>query len=236
MSLHFQRQIEKLKRQILMLGALVEEAVSNAITAVEMNDLDLAQKVIDGDTKIDEFEIDVEEECLHTLALHQPVAFDLRFVVAVLKINNDLERIADLAVNVAEQTRFLGRQSGVDISQFDIIKTARIVRSMLKQSLDALVNLSPQDAQAVRVLDDEVDEAHRRTIARVKEAMRAEPAKIDALLNVLSISRQLERVADHAVNIAEDVIYSAKGDITRHRRPEVAAKHAKPALPEKPRW
>lgn len=236
MSLHFQRQIDKLKRQVLMLGALVEEAVANAIQAVELNDLDLATRVIDGDTKVDEMEIDVEEECLHTLALHQPVAFDLRFVVAVLKINNDLERIADLAVNIAEQTRFLGKQSGLDLTQFEIFKTARLVRSMLKQSLDALVNVNSQEAQAVRVLDDEVDEAHRRTLALIRQRMREQPSQIEPLLNVLSISRQLERIADHTVNVAEDVIYMAKGDIMRHRRPKAADAKPTGRMTQPPSW
>lgn len=236
MSLHFQRQIDKLKRQVLMLGALVEEAVSGAIQAVERNDLELASRIIANDNKVDEMEIDVEEECLHTLALHQPVAFDLRFVVAVLKINNDLERIADLAVNIAEQTQFLGKQSGIDLTQFEIFKTARLVRSMLKQSLDALVNVNSQEAQAVRVLDDEVDEAHRRTLLQIKAALREQPQQTDPLLNVLSISRQLERIADHTVNISEDVIYMAKGDIMRHRRPEQDAGKLQPRPNQSTHW
>ena len=236
MSIHLQRQIDKLKRQVLMLGALVEEAVASAIYSVERNDLDLATRVIDNDTKVDEMEIDVEEECLHTLALHQPVAFDLRFVVAVLKINNDLERIADLAVNIAEQSRFLGKQSGLDLSQFEIFNTARMVRSMLKQSLDALVNVNSQEAQAVRVLDDEVDQAHRRTLIQIKSAMREQPDRIEPLLNVLSISRQLERIADHAVNVAEDVIYMAKGDIMRHRQPEATKPKLRDRADGKPDW
>jgi phosphate transport system protein len=232
MSVHLQRQIGRLKRQILTLGTLVEEALGNAIESLQMHDLELAQKVIDGDQVIDEMEIDVEEDCLHTLALHQPVAQDLRFVVAVLKINNDLERIADLAVNIAEQARFLGKQSGLVFSQFEIFRSAGLVRSMLKQSLDALVNLSPQEAQAVRQRDDEVDDAHRRTIAQVKAAMRQSPDRIDALLNLLSISRQLERIGDHAVNVAEDVIYMVRGDILRHKGNETAADSSSSARSE----
>lgn len=219
MSIHLQRQMGKLKRQILLLGTLVEEAVASAMQAVEKHDLDLAEKVIAGDSQVDEMEIDVEEECLQTLALYQPVAQDLRFVVAVLKINNDLERIADLAVNIAEQTRYLGRQSGVDLSHFQIFNTARLVRSMLKQSLDALVNLNPQQAQAVRVMDDEVDNAHRQTFALVRRALQQSAGPVEALINLLSISRQLERIADHCVNVAEDVIYMAQGQITRHQHP-----------------
>lgn len=217
MSLHLQRQIGKLKRQILVLGTLVEEAVASAVQAIEQHDLELAAKVIEGDARVDEMEIDVEEECLQTLALHQPVAQDLRFVVAVLKINNDLERIADLAVNIAEQTRYLGKQSGVDLSHFQIFNTARLVRSMLKQSLDALVNINPKQALAVRVMDDDVDNAHRQTFALVRAAMRESGGRVDALINLLSISRQLERIGDHCVNVAEDVIYMAEGEIMRHR-------------------
>ena len=159
MNVHFLRQIEKIKRQLLALGAMVEEALHDSIRAIQTRDVDLAISVIDGDQKIDLAEIDVEEECLHTLALYQPVATDLRLLVAVLKINHDLERIGDLAANIAEQVRFLAGEAEVERIPFDLEGMSRRVVSMLNKSLDALVNLSAEQAETVRKLDDEVVDA-----------------------------------------------------------------------------
>lgn len=224
MSIHLQRQIAKLKEMILALGTLVEESVEGAIRSIETRDTALAKRVIDRDNEIDLMEIEVEEECLHTLALHQPVAFDLRYVVAVLKINNDLERIADLSVNVAEKVEFLVRNHAPENVPFDLPLMARRVRTMLKQSLDAMVNLDPELAEQVRATDDLVDGTHRQMYQHVKQAIRKNPEDVELLVNLLSVSRNLERIADHCVNIAEDVVYMAKGDILRHSRSNVAPK------------
>lgn len=219
MSLHLQRQISKLKQMILSMGTLTEEAVAKATRAIETRDPQLAKAVIDGDSEIDLMEIDIEEECLHTLALHQPVALDLRYVVAVLKINNDLERIADLAVNVAEKVNFLRQVSNPVAENFELPEMAKSVRTMLKQSLDALVNIDSELAEKVRAADDQVDLVHKQMYKVVEQNIRAQPEKVEALVNLLGVSRNLERIADHAVNIAEDVIYLARGDILRHSRP-----------------
>ncbi|MFA7235670.1 MAG: phosphate signaling complex protein PhoU [Phycisphaeraceae bacterium] len=216
MSIHLQRQFDRLKKTILLLGTMVEESVERAIRAAEQRDPELAEKVITDDQRIDLMEIDVEEECLHTLALHQPVAFDLRFVVATLKINNDLERIADLAVNVAEQAKFLSEEDAAAEAPFDLRGMGRIVRTMLKQSLDALVNVDPKLAEQVRQTDDQVDEIHRAMYERIETLIRENPHQIQQMIHYLNISRQLERMGDHCVNIAEDVLYMARGDIARH--------------------
>ncbi|MFP4145977.1 MAG: phosphate signaling complex protein PhoU [Phycisphaeraceae bacterium] len=213
---HLQRQIEQLKKALLSIGALTEEALHGAITAVQNRDPDQAQAVIDGDARIDQAEIDFEEECLHTLALHQPVAFDLRFVVAVLKINNDLERIADLAVNIAEQATFLSSESRVEEVPFDLPGMSRKVELMLRKSLDAVVNVDAEQAEEIRRLDDEIDAIHRGMYEKVTELIRQHPDEVEQMIHMLSLSRQLERIADHAVNIAEDVLYMAKGQIFRH--------------------
>lgn len=220
MPRHLQRQIDKLKEMLLMLGGLVERSVRDAIEAVEQRRTDLGQAVIDGDSKIDSLEIDLEEECLHTLALYQPVAFDLRFVVAVLKINNDLERIGDLAVNLAEQACFLAVESSTEEAPFDLAGMGRKVQSMLNLCLDAMVNIDTAKAEAVRKLDDQVDAIHRGMYDRVTESMRRDPHQLEQMVHFLNTSRQLERIADHAVNIAEDVLYMAEGEILRHRRRE----------------
>lgn len=216
MALHLQRQIERLKRMILKVGALAEEGVEAAVRAVEQRDPVLAQRIIKDDNKVDAMEIEVEEECLHTLACDQPVAQDLRFVVSVLKINSDLERIADLAVNIAQQAIFLSEEARLDNPPLDISSMAAKVRSMLKRSLDALVNIDVEMAHSVRQTDDMVDQMHRSTYDAVADAIRQQPHRAEQILHYLSISRQLERIADHACNIAEDVEYMATGAIPRH--------------------
>lgn len=203
---------------ILALGALVEESLEAATLAVDRRDVALAEKIMAEDEQIDQMEIDVEEECLHTLALHQPVAFDLRYVVAVLKINSDLERIADLSVNICKQACFLAESTPVDEVPFDLQKMKTNVRQMLKDSLDALVNTDRKLAERVTQRDDEVDAIHEAMYHQLIQAMRDHPQQISQFINYQNISRQLERIADHAVNIAEDVIYLDSGDIHRHGR------------------
>jgi phosphate transport system protein len=222
MSLHLQRQISQLKKLILFIGAMVEEKVQASIRAVQNRDAELAQQIIDTDRDIDMKELECEEECLHTLALHQPVAFDLRYVVAVLKINNDLERIGDLAVNIAEQASFLAVDAPLHHNPFDMAGMGTRVTQMLKHALDALVNIDPDLAQSVRESDDQVDAIHRQMYALVADGIRANANQTEQYIHMLSVSRNLERMADHAVNIAEDVIYMAKGDILRHTRSHLA--------------
>ena len=234
MSHHQQRQIDKLKKMILSLGGLAEESVEGAIRAVETRDSQLAAQIIEGDAQIDLMEIDIEEECLHTLALYQPVAFDLRYVVSVLKINSELERIADLAVNIAEQACFLAMETPIDLVPFNLIGEMRKVRSMLQRSLDSLVGIDTEMAESVRSSDDEVDEVHRKMYIHVEEAIRRTPEKAATLINLLNVSRHLERIGDHTVNIAEDVIYMARGHILRHSREHTIPKERIPTYRERP--
>jgi len=219
MSVHLLRQVEQLKKMILSLGAMVEESFQGALSAIDDRDPDLARKVIDSDQEIDLYEIEVEEECLHILALNQPVAFDMRYIVAVLKINNDLERIGDLSVNIAEQAHFLADGDPLSDMPFDIDRMSSLVRQMLRKALDALVNIDISLAEEVRQMDDQVDDIHRMAYERVCQSMREQPHQIELQMNMMNVSRNLERIADHAVNIAEDVLYMARGDIMRHNRP-----------------
>ena len=216
MAKHLQREIENLKKKLLSVGARVENTVLQAIMALEERDSDSAQKVIDNDIEIDRLEVEVEEDCLKILALHQPVAIDLRFIVAVLKINNDLERIGDLAVNIAERAAFLSGQPRVGIS-FDFPEMAQQARSMLKESLDALVNLDTELAHKVCAGDDAIDAMNRQMYLEIQEAILKNPEQISSFIHLLSASRHLERIADHATNIAEDVIYMVEGQIVRHK-------------------
>lgn len=209
------REIEKLKQHILQLGAQVEATVFDALTACREHRRDLADAVIAGDTAIDQAEIDLEEECLKLFALYQPVAGDLRFLVAVLKINNDLERIGDLAVNIAERAAFLAEHP-LPAFPFDFSRMAEVAARMLRQSLDALSSGRLEPAREIAAMDDEVDAINRAMYVQVQEAMRADPDRIGSLIQVLGISRSLERIADHATDIAEDVVYMATGEIVRH--------------------
>ncbi len=222
MGKHLERELGRLKRQILALSAVVEESVQRAVDSIQNRDADLARHVIQADENIDQMEVDIEEECLKILALHQPVAIDLRFIVAVLKINNDLERIGDLAVNIAERALFLATR-GRTAPFFDFQGMARLVQQMLKDSLDALVNIDPSLARKVCISDDEVDEMNRQMFKEAEEMFRQQPEGSDVLLHTLSISRHLERIADLATNIAEDVIYMAEGDIVRHQTEDFLA-------------
>jgi phosphate transport system protein len=212
---HFSRELEKIKKQILSLGAMVEEQVRMATQAVETHDAELAQKIIKSDYAVDEMEVEIEEECLKVLALHQPVAVDLRFLIAVIKINNDLERIGDQAVNIAERVHVIAKRDPSDFF-FDYSSMGEKAQKMLKMSLDALVNMDYDQAFEVVMMDDAVDQIKSDAYDRIKKAMGDHPGKLGELINLLLISRHLERLADHATNIAEEVIYLIEGEIVRH--------------------
>ncbi len=211
----FMRELDNLKRLVLSLGAMVEERVRLAAEAVEKKDAEAAQRVIDSDYEIDEMEVEVEETCLKVLALHQPVAIDLRFLIAVIKINNDLERIGDQAVNIAQRVGVLAKRRDVNFD-FDYAQMAEKAETMLRMSLDALVNLDVDLAFKVVTMDDEVDQIQKDAYDRIKTAMKENTDKMGYMINLLLISRHLERLADHATNIAEEVIYLIEGSIIRH--------------------
>ncbi len=215
MPKRLQRELEKIKKSILALGAIVEDRVRMATKAIESWDAGLAEEIAKKDYEIDELEIEVEEECLKILALHQPVAVDLRFLIAVIKINNQLERIGDEAVNIANRVQNISRRRRLDLS-FDFGLLAEKANAMLRMSLDSLVNLDLDLAFKVLTLDDEVDRMHREIYDRIKAMMAQKPEYVGYLINLYTTSRHLERVADHSTNIAEEVIYLIEGEIVRH--------------------
>ncbi len=216
MARHIEHQIAQLKNSILQFGTIVEESISRSNTALFKRDVELAQKVIANDTEIDRLEVELEEECLKVLALYQPVAADLRFVVAVLKINNDLERIGDLASNIAKTVSQLTTTGPLELPE-EISRMAKQVEEMVKNSLDAVVKADTNLARQVRREDDIVD-AGRHTVRKlVMQQIKKDPEKVEGLLQINSISKHLERIADMATNIAEDVIYMVEGEIVRHR-------------------
>jgi phosphate transport system protein len=188
MAIHLQRELDNLKKKILRESAIVEENVERAVRSVEKRDAGLARTVVEEDKAVDTMEIEIEEDCLKVLALHQPVATDLRFIVAVLKINNDLERIGDLTVNIAERSLVLAERNDFAFtSNFPLMMEK--ASAMLKNCLDALVNLDAKLALSVCAADDEVDALYREMFDRVKAGIQKEPAKVDDYLQMLSISR-----------------------------------------------
>jgi len=215
MRVHFQREIDKLKQQILEMSADVEEAVSNAVRAVETRDAALAAAVMEHENRTNAREVDVEEECLKILALHQPVAADLRYLIAVLKINHDLERIGDLAVHIAQGALLLCGMPPVD-SPLKLGEMAARSQQMLKKVLDAFVNEDAVAAREIRLVDAELDALNREMASRLKAEITRSPALLEPLLKLMHIARHLERIGDHATNIAEDLIYLIEGKIVRH--------------------
>jgi len=218
-KLHFNREIEKPKKLILTLASEVEDNLRLAVESVMLNDGKLALRVIETDREIDHAEVDVEEECLKILALHQPVANDLRYVVAILKINHDLERIGDLAVNIGEYAHRLSGMVRPDIG-LNIPLIAEKAQHMVSRSIDALINLNAELARITWLSDDEVDELVRTDRQVLEAEMDNRPGQAKALIALIEVIQNLERIADHATNISKDVIYLCNGEIVRHRARE----------------
>ena len=215
MSIHLQKDLEHLNKELLILSSMVEDATNKAILALVDRRLELARQVMREDDRINTREVLIEEECLKMLALHQPVAADLRFIVAVLKVNNDLERMGDLAVNIAERAAYLATRGPLQVS-LDFPKMAEGVREMVRESLDSLTNMNPRLARHVLTMDDEIDEANRGMFDILQDLMYRDPSTIVRAVHLLSASRYLERIADLATNIAQDVVYIAEGRLIRH--------------------
>lgn len=215
MRVHFQREIDKLKRQILEMSADVEESFSGAVRAVELRDPGLAKAVLSHENQTNAREVDIEEECLKILALHQPVAADLRYLVTVLKANNDLERIGDLAAHIADSAVTLCDMPPVEIP-LQLGEMATKAQQMLKRVLDAFVNLDVEAARDIRLADLELDAMNRAIATRLKTEISRNPALMEPLLKLMHVARHLERIGDHATNIAEDLIYLIEGKIVRH--------------------
>lgn len=216
MTKHLQRDLDSLHQEILRLSAMVEEMIDKAATALTERKLELAIAVIDSDNEVDRMEVHIEEECLKILALHQPVAIDLRRIATVLKVNNDLERIADLAVNVAERARSLDDFPAFPLPS-KLAAMATMASQMVRGALDSFVNLDAAAARRLVALDDTVDGLNVEIIMELQSLMLKEPQTIPPALYCFSATRHIERIADHATNIAEDVVYLVKGDIVRHR-------------------
>lgn len=217
MALLLQRQIDKLKQQLLRVGGMVEENVMNAVKVVTELDTVKAEAIIARDDVIDENEVEVEEECLKILALHQPVAMDLRFIAAVMRINRDLERTGDIAVKMAREIKAWGGLMPPPRIPGEFAVASTKARGMLKDSLDALVNLDLELAGSVCARDPEIDALCAQMYDDILVYLQEECERLNPLARLLRLPRYVERIGDHARNISEDVIYMVEGEIMRHK-------------------
>lgn len=213
---HLLRDLDILQKSIVSMASAVEESVYKAIRALQERKIEVADEVMDGEDRIDEDENRIEEECLKILALHQPVATDLRRIVVALQIINNLERMGDLAQDIAERAMALAKLPQIPVSP-KLQKMTDLTITMVRQSLDSFVNQDTRLARAVLRLDDEVDQYNSDIINELIQLMKQSPNYVEAGLSMFSAVRHLERIADHATNIAEEVVYLSEGELIRHR-------------------
>lgn len=221
MTKHLQRDMDSLRKNILVLGSLVEESINKSIKALADLNVELIDEIMSSEKRINEMEVDVEEECLKILALHQPVAIDLRFLIVVLKVNNDLERMGDQAVNIAGRVRHLSGQPRLD-PPLDFIAMGKLASNMVHTSLDALVNQDTRTAQKVLDMDDELDNMHAEAYRVLQKLMAENPVRVSESVSHLTISSNLERIGDLSTNIAEEVMFMEEGEVVRHRQEDLA--------------
>jgi phosphate transport system protein len=216
---HFQHELEQLKTRLLEMGGLAEDRVRAAMDGLVARDTAAIERVLTGDTPINQLHIEIDHRCFKLLALHQPMAVDLRAIVSAVKINTDLERVGDLAINIAEAARRYLRHAPVK-ELIDIPKMATIAQAMLRDALDAYVRRETALAQAVLNEDDALDELKTQVFRELLAIMMQDAATIEPSLDLLLISRHLERIGDHATNIAEDVIFMVSARDVRHHSAE----------------
>jgi phosphate transport system protein len=214
--LHFESEMQALKSQLLTMGGLVENRIHRAVDSLIHRKEAEAQNVIESDVEINNLQIEIDERCLKILATQTPVAVDLRFIAAAMKINSDLERMGDQAVNIAENTLKCVTQPPLK-PFIDLPRMAALAQEMTRDSLDAFVRRDAELARDVLRRDDTVDDLKDQVFRELLTYMMADPGTIERALSLILISRNLERVADHATNIAEDVIFMVEAKDVRHR-------------------
>ncbi len=214
MQRHFLQELERLKADLIRMSSLAEQAIADSIRAFLEQDTELARLVIARDERINSFEVQIDNEVVDLLALQQPVAIDLRFILAALKINNDLERIGDHAVNIAESAvPSSGSAPGI---QEDIPRMAEVTKGMLRDAIDGFIHGNPSLCREVLKHDDVIDDLNRKVVRDMVIVIRTRPGAADQALELIRVSRNLERVADLATNIAEDVIFMTEAHVVKH--------------------
>lgn len=223
MSIHLERDLERLHHDILQMCSTVEAMIHRAVDGLREPAISLAEELSNADDEIDAMDVQIENDCLKLLALHQPVAIDLRRIATVLKITGELERVADLGVNIAERAAGLVGNPEVIVSD-KLQDMSRKALEMLHRSIDCYVELDSQTSRSLLAEDDEVDRLNAEIIAELQNIMRSSPDLVEPAMHLFSATRHIERIADHATNIAEDVVFLVEGVIIRHRSDFRAAK------------
>jgi phosphate transport system protein len=216
MTKHFEKDLTRLNEKISDLGMLVVESSAKSTVMLQNFDLSIADEILASEGRVDEMEVEIENECLKLLALHQPVAADLRFLIVVLKVNNDLERMGDQVVNIAERVRFLKDQPRV-VSDIDLVKMGEIGSRMARLAITALTMRDPDIARDVLTMDAELNALHARSFQVLQNAMEKNAEMIAPAISYMTISSNLERMGDLATNIAEEIIFMQEGEIIRHQ-------------------
>ena len=221
MERHFEREIDSLKEQLLLMGGRAEQLVRKGIASLVRRDPELARETLDDDRQIDRLEIEIEERCIRLFALQQPLATDLRFIMAALKISNDLERVGDHGVNIAQSTIRLVEQPQLK-PLVDIPRMADLATAMLNDALDAFVRRDSESARRLCRKDDEVDQLNKQVFRELISYMIESPPTISRAMELILVARNLERVADLATNIAEEVVFIHEARIIKHHAEEQA--------------
>lgn len=216
MTVHLQRDLDSLKKDIVHLGSLVQNSTQSVVEFLGTKSEQQLQEVLEYEDRINELEVDIEEHCLKVLALHQPVAIDLRFIIVIMKVNNDLERMGDQAVNISHRVKSLIDSPELPIS-LPIDEMTNAVQKMVSLSLEALVSQDPAIARKVVDMDDIVDDLNAQTYDLIRETIQANPSLVNSAMSMATISSNLERIGDLCTNIAEEVIFMVEGQVIRHQ-------------------
>jgi phosphate transport system protein len=216
MERHFDEELNNLKKSILKMASLVDEAIGRSIKALIERNAEMAQSVEDDDNAIDMLEIEIDMLCLDLLARRQPIAIDLRFITSVMKINGDLERIGDLAANIGHKTKILIKYPQLK-PLIDVPKMAELVRSMLKDAITALVGKNSEIARAITSRDSEVDNLYVQVFREILTYMMEDSGNIKTGIEIILIAKHVERMADHITNVAEDIVYMVEGKTIKHK-------------------
>ena len=216
MSKHLEKDVNQVRNRILDLGEMVAESIETASAMIQTYDLVLVNQVYEVEHLIDRIEVEIEEECLKILALHQPVSENLRFLIVVLKVNNDLERMGDQLKNIAERIEYISDKDRV-VADLNLHSMAELCSKMVKESIVALTQQDAKKARTVLELDDELDIMHAATYKTLTKVMLDKSESIRAALSLLTVSSNLERIGDLATNIAEEIISMEEGEIVRHK-------------------
>jgi phosphate transport system protein len=216
MRIRFHRKLDDLKERLLVMAGMAEQAIQRAVEAYRVRDLSLCDLVVRSEISINSFEREIDQMALDLLAMEQPMAIDLRFILSVIKINGDLERIGDQATNIASRTQFLNDSPKISLP-IDIPDMGEKVGVMIRRAVQSLIEADAKLAESVLAMDDEIDDMNRDVQAELVEVMQQHPMVSGQALNAIIISRNLERAADHATNIAEDVIFWVRGSDVRHK-------------------